>query len=128
MSAHVVTEPPADLDADPATPTASTPAEGAGRWDAFARALSDEAVVIADRDDLLVTIAPGAGHGAPACFLPATATIELDATHLGELDPDTATPDQDSDRVRYRIGWVCWCTSAPTPNTPAGTNLSAARQ
>jgi len=54
--------------------------------------------------------------------------IELDATHLGELDPDTATPDQDSDRVRYRIGWVCWCTSAPTPNTPAGTNLSAARQ
>ena len=79
--------------------------DGAARWEAFARALTDEATVIADRDDLLVTVAPGAGHGAPACFLPATATIELDATHLGELDPDTATPDQDSDRVRYRIGW-----------------------
>jgi len=36
---------------------------------------------------------------------PADYTIELDATHLGELDPDTATPDRDSDRVRYRIGW-----------------------
>ena len=79
--------------------------DGVARWEGFARALTDEATVIADRDDLLVTVAPGAGHGAPACFLPATATIELDATHLGELDPDTATPDQDSDRVRYRIGW-----------------------
>ena len=61
------------------TPTGSAASDGAGRWDAFARALSDEATVIADRDDLLVTVAPGAGHGAPACFLPATATIELDA-------------------------------------------------
>ena len=82
--------------------------------------------MIADRDDLLVTVAPGAGHGAPACFLPATATIELDATHLGELDPDTATPDLEADRVRYRIGWgllVHECAHAQHSrwDVPAGT-------
>src|SRR5207247_2423469 len=60
---------------------------------------------IADRDDLLVTIAPGAGHGAPACFLPALATIEVDGVHFGHVDPSTAKPHLMSDRARYAPAW-----------------------
>jgi hypothetical protein len=32
---------------------------------------------VAGRDDLTVTVAPGAGRGAPACFVPASAEIEV---------------------------------------------------
>lgn len=60
--------------------------------------------MIADREDLLVSIAPGAGGGAPACFYPARALIELDGTHLG-VDPATVTPAHLSDRPRYAITW-----------------------
>jgi hypothetical protein len=38
-----------------------------------------------------VTVAPGAGRGAPACFLPASAEIEVNGDHLG-VDPATADP------------------------------------
>jgi hypothetical protein len=42
---------------------------------------------IADRADLTVTVAPGAGRGAPACFLSASAEIEVNADHLhGQAD------------------------------------------
>jgi hypothetical protein len=90
--------------ADPATPgTAVFPA--APGWMSLSAAMTTEVPVIADRDDLLVTIAPGAGHGAPACFLPALATIEVDGTHLGSIDPATAKPHLISDRVRYAPTW-----------------------
>jgi hypothetical protein len=96
MSTHLI--------ADPATPaTAVFPA--APGWLAMSAALTGEVPVIADRDDLLVTIAPGAGHGAPACFLSARATIELDGTHLGCIDPATVTPHRLSDRARYATTW-----------------------
>jgi hypothetical protein len=39
--------------------------------------------VIADQEDLLATVAPGAGHSALVCFLPAYFTIELDGIHFG---------------------------------------------
>jgi hypothetical protein len=74
-------------------------------WEGFARVAADEACVMTERDDLIVTVAPGAGRGAPACFLPTLATIELDAAHLAGIDPDTATPDHDTDRHRYPAGW-----------------------
>jgi len=94
MTAHLI--------AEPTTPDPATTAPG---WLALSAALTDEVPVIADREDLLVTVVPGAGHGAPACFLPAHATIELDGTHLGTIDPATATPHNISDRARYATAW-----------------------
>ena len=76
MTAHLI--------AGPTTPvTIPDPATTAPGWLVLSAALTDEVPVIADREDLLVTVAPGAGHGAPACFLPAHATIEVYGTHLG---------------------------------------------
>ncbi len=73
-------------------------------WLTLSSALADEVPVIADREDLLVTIAPGAGGGAPACFHPARAVIEVDGTHLG-VDPATVDPANLSDRPRYGTAW-----------------------
>jgi hypothetical protein len=100
MTAHMI--------ADPAA-TASVVFPAAPGWDALSAALTAEAPVIADRDDLLVTIAPGAGHGAPACFLPAAAMIEIDGTHLHPVDPATATPHRIRDRKRYAPTWGALC-------------------
>ncbi|PKW18771.1 VWA domain-containing protein [Saccharopolyspora spinosa] len=74
-------------------------------WLRLSATLTDEVPVIADREDLLVTIAPGAGHGAPACYFPHHATIEIDGTHLGTVDPATMTPDRLGDRARYATAW-----------------------
>ncbi|MGY1946213.1 vWA domain-containing protein [Nocardia asiatica] len=90
MTAHVI--------ADPATTPAAPPATTG--WAALSAALTEEAPPIADRDDLVVTIAPGAAHGHPAVFMPHRAAIELDGTHL-KIDPATARPDRNSDRARY---------------------------
>ncbi|PXY18290.1 vWA domain-containing protein [Prauserella flavalba] len=96
MTAHTI--------ADPAA-TGSAVFPAAPGWDTLSAALTAEVPVIADRDDLLVTIAPGAGHGAPACFLHATAMIEVDGTHLHPVDPATARPHLTSDRKRYAPTW-----------------------
>ncbi|WP_062993801.1 vWA domain-containing protein [Nocardia anaemiae] len=94
MTAHVI--------ADPATTPAAPPATTG--WAALSAALTEEAPPIADRDDLVVTIAPGAAHGHPAVFMPHRAAIELDGTHL-KIDPDSARPDRNSDRARYAAVW-----------------------
>ncbi|MBW4717361.1 VWA domain-containing protein [Saccharothrix obliqua] len=73
-------------------------------WLALSTALVDEVEIIADREDLLVTIAPGAGGGAPACFYPARALIEVDGNHLG-VDPATVDPASLADRTRYATTW-----------------------
>jgi len=91
------------LTADPdATGAAVFPARP--EWLTLSAALADEVEVIADREDLVVTIAPGAGGGAPACFYPARALIELDGDHLG-VDPATVDPATLSDRARYATTW-----------------------
>lgn len=61
MSTHLITDPTTD----PATPAApvTDPA-----WLALSAAMTDEVPVIADRDDLLVTIAPGCRAGRPGVF------------------------------------------------------------
>lgn len=89
-----------------ADPTATGAAVFPARpeWLTLSAALADEVPVIADREDLLVSIAPGAGGGAPACFYPARALIEVDGTHLG-VDPATVTPANLSDRPRYATTW-----------------------
>ena len=128
MSAHVITDdttlptPLETLGAGPDAGTAFTPAAAPGRaptaatgpgveggslagWLALSAALTEQVPSIADREDLVVRIAPGAGHGSPACFLPAHATIEIDGTHLHTVDPASATPHRVSDRARYARAW-----------------------
>ncbi|WP_328397893.1 VWA domain-containing protein [Nocardia sp. NBC_00416] len=90
------------LIADPTTTPALAPATDG--WDTLSAALTSEAPPIADREDLVVTIAPGAAHGHPAVFMPHRAAIELDGTLLG-IDPATARPDRNSDRARYAATW-----------------------
>jgi hypothetical protein len=84
-------------------PTPAAPPAGPG-WLALSAALTEQIPPIAGRDDLIVTCAPGAGHGAPGCFLPALASVELDGRHLG-VDPATADPARPSDRDRYPTLW-----------------------
>jgi hypothetical protein len=113
-----------------ADPTASGAAVFPARpeWLTVSAAFADEVPVIADRDDLVVSVAPGAGGGAPACFYPARALIEVDGTHLG-VDPATVDPANLSDRVRYAPAWGALtheCGHAkhtawePPPDAPPG--------
>jgi hypothetical protein len=79
-----------------ATPPAPAPAarrRPAAAWLAFSPAMTAQVPAIAGRADLTVTVAPGVGRGAPACFIPATAEIEVNGDHLG-VDPATANPGQ----------------------------------
>ena len=108
------TSPPAT--AAPATPatataapaSAATPASASvpvtGGWATFSAAMTAEVPPIADRDDLTVTIAPGAGFGSPAAFVPSWGAIEIDGTRL-TIDPATARPERTSDRNRYPAVW-----------------------
>jgi hypothetical protein len=91
MTGHLITT----------TPTRRVP-EGA--WLRLSAALTAQAEILTGRDDLTVTCAPGAGHGAPGCFIPTLATIELDGTHLGH-HPSTCDPRRPSDRERYPALW-----------------------
>ena len=65
----------------------------AGAWLKLSAALTGQVPPIAGRADLVVTCAPGAGHGSPACFFPALAAIEVDGTHLG-VAPGHRQPGQ----------------------------------
>jgi hypothetical protein len=47
---------------------------------------------------------PGAGRGAPGCFIPDLASVELDGVHLGQ-HPATCDPARPSDRDRYPALW-----------------------
>lgn len=123
MSSHLIS--------DPTTPpTASDASATAAGWARLSAALTEEVPTLADREDLLVSIAPGAGKGAPACFLPAHATIEVDGVHLNGIDPATVQPHLVSDRARYAVAWGLLtheCAHARhsrwsiTPDKPANT-------
>ncbi|MFI7467461.1 vWA domain-containing protein [Nonomuraea sp. NPDC049646] len=85
--------------------TATTRAPRATRgWMQFSAALTDIVPDLADRDDLTVSCAPGAGRGAPGCFLPNLGSIELDGHRLG-VDPATCNPHRIGDRTRYAAMW-----------------------
>ena len=90
------------MTARPATRPAAAPPAGA--WLKLSAALTSQVPPIAGRKDLVVTCAPGAGHGSPACFFPALAAIEVDGTHLG-IAPATANPASPADRERYPVTW-----------------------
>ena len=91
------------MTARPATRPAPA-APPAGAWLKLSAALTGQVPPIAGRKDLVVTCAPGAGHGSPACFFPARAAIEVDGTHLG-VAPATANPASPADRERYPVTW-----------------------
>jgi hypothetical protein len=82
--------------------TAAT--EPRGGWLRLSSALTRCIADIAERKDLIVKCAPGAGRGAPGCFLPELATVELDGKHLG-VKPRTCRPRRPSDRERYPALW-----------------------
>ncbi|CRK57630.1 hypothetical protein [Alloactinosynnema sp. L-07] len=116
MSVHLATDP---------TATGSVVFPARPEWSTLSAALADEVGVIADREDLLVTIAPGAGGGAPACFYPTRALIEVDGSHLG-VDPATVDPRNLSDRPRYATTWgllthECGHAKHTAWNPPTGT-------
>jgi hypothetical protein len=104
-------------------PTAR-PALPKGAWLKLSAALASQVPAIAGRPDLIVTCAPGAGHGAPACFFPALALIEVDGTHLG-VDP--ASP---ADRERYRatyarpVASAAWILARAAAAIPAATTAT----
>ena len=123
---HVVTDPDAtaytppppptpDVSSDPGAEAAEACATKAAvdalaaelAWLHLSSALTDQVPAIADRDDLTVTIAPGAGHGAPGCFIATLASIELDSATLTDhgIDPATCTPERVCDRDRYAPTW-----------------------
>jgi Mg-chelatase subunit ChlD len=60
-------------------------------WAEWNKAWTKHARRHADRADLIVVVAPGAGGGAPACFYPDLQRIEVDARYLGGK-PDVADP------------------------------------
>ncbi|GAA2456139.1 hypothetical protein GCM10010191_89330 [Actinomadura vinacea] len=93
MTAHVIAAP---------EPTPATDPRGA--WLRLSAAFTDAVTDLADREDLTVTCAPGMGRGAPGCFIPDLATVELDGAHLGHA-PHTCDPSRPSDRERYPALW-----------------------
>ncbi|MGV9725723.1 VWA domain-containing protein, partial [Nocardia beijingensis] len=92
--------------AAPAAPATPAPASApvTGGWATLSAAMTAEVPPIADRDDLTVSIAPGAAFGHPAVFVPALAAIELDGSRL-KIDPADATPARNSDRNQYPAVW-----------------------
>jgi hypothetical protein len=97
MRQHLVDDP----DAQPAALEATE----AG-WLRLSARLTREIGPLADRDDLIVQAAPGAGRGSPGCFVPALATIEVDGRLLpAGVDPARARPRRPGDRERYPVLW-----------------------
>jgi hypothetical protein len=69
---------------DTLSPRGTTPDE----WLPAISQLTQYANTLAQRTDLAITIGPGAGHGAPACFIPSRAEIEINSTIcLPNADP-----------------------------------------
>lgn len=82
----------------PATPPTSTspstgtagPAAADPRWNRWSTAWTTQIKTLTGRTDLTVTVAPGAGRGAPACYIPSLAAVEVDADLIG--DPTVTDP------------------------------------
>ncbi|TYB40799.1 VWA domain-containing protein [Actinomadura chibensis] len=140
MPTHVVpapAAPPSGTGAHPA-PTVAAPAPVTGlssAWLGLSALFTDAVTDLTDREDLTVRCAPGLGHGAPGCYVPSLATIELDGTHLGQ-PPATCDPTRPADRERYAALWgtltheaahathTCW--SVPADGSSAAAQAAIA--
>lgn len=77
---------------DPSTHRrAGTPRKPDPAWAEWSHAWTRHIPTLTGRTDLKVVVAPGAGGGAPACYYPHHARIEVDAGHIGD-DPGVADP------------------------------------
>ncbi|MGC4808737.1 VWA domain-containing protein [Micromonospora sp. DT233] len=90
------------LNPDPDAAPSALPADHA--WLRMSAALSAHIPPIAGREDLLVVIEPGAGGGAPACFIRERATIEINGAYLS-VDPRTVDPYDPDAREEYPVAW-----------------------
>src|SRR5580658_3470394 len=89
-----------------ATTTPAAPgwlAAPAGDWKTLSAAMTAEVPAIAGRP-VPVACAPGAGLGAPACYLPGIPVIEVDGDLL-DADPGDCDPAIPADRDRYPVTW-----------------------
>jgi hypothetical protein len=73
-------------------------------WAAWDEAWTKQVRRLADRDDLTVVVAPGAGGGAPACLYPDHQRIEVDAAYLGGK-PDIADPRRAAHKQAVPTGY-----------------------
>ena len=115
---------------EPATPTGAPGLDPVtlAAWAALGPALSDHACILAERDDILVTVHPeGTSSGAPAQFTPATATVNLDAK-IFPLPPASIRPHRTGDEHRYPAAYGALTHEAahaahskwePAPDTPS---------
>jgi hypothetical protein len=87
----------------PAAPAPAWLARPAGDWKKLSAAMTAEIPAIAGRP-VPVACAPGAGLGAPACYIPAIPVIEVDGSLLGDA-PATCDPASPADRERYPVTW-----------------------
>jgi hypothetical protein len=74
--------------------TAASGADATTTWLTWSQAWTRHVPRLTDRTDLQVVVEPGAGGGAPACFYPALARIEVNATYIG--DPGITDPHRPS--------------------------------
>jgi hypothetical protein len=93
-------------------------------WLRWSAAWTTQVRVLTGRDDLSVTVAPGAGQGAPACHIPALAAIEVDAALIG--DPKVANPNRPGHKKQVPAAYGALVHEAAHAvhsrwNPPAGT-------
>ncbi|HEY7224651.1 MAG TPA: VWA domain-containing protein [Micromonosporaceae bacterium] len=107
--------------ARPATPPAGTD----DPWQRWSRAWTRQAAKLTGRTDVTVTVAPGAGGGAPACSWPDLGRIEVDAAYIG--DPNIADPRRAAHKQTVPTGYGLLVHEAahtthsrwrPPPGTP----------
>ena len=70
-------------------------------WYPVSAELTEAVSPIADRDDLIVSAVAATLSGAKANFIMPTATVELDRSAFGTVDPATLRPSRPNDRYRY---------------------------
>ncbi|WP_442778650.1 hypothetical protein, partial [Actinomadura sp. WAC 06369] len=105
MATHIIPAPTTATSGGATTGGAPVPAPVLpGAWLRLSAAFTDAVTDLTDREDLTVKCAPGLGKGAPGCFVPALATIELDGKHLGP-HPTLCDPTLPADRERYPALW-----------------------
>ena len=70
-------------------------------WYPVSADLTEAVAPIADRDDLIVSAVAATLSGAKANFIMPTATVEVDRSAFGTVDPATLRPSRPNDRYRY---------------------------
>lgn len=75
-----------------------------GPWARLSRLITQEIRPLCGRDDVQVTICPGAGQGSPGCTHLDSGQVEIDGDLL-EVRASSAHPHKIRDRARYPIAW-----------------------